>query len=77
MRRRDFLARTAMLAGAAGSPVCCPLRPGPRSRQGAGARPLTEPVEHAIDTFVVLMMENRSFDHYSAGTTPPTVKNAG
>jgi phospholipase C len=49
MRRRDFLARTAATAGLAA---------------GMSAVKLPSPRNMPVDTFVVLMMENRSFDHY-------------
>jgi phospholipase C len=66
LRRREFLARTAMTAGiAAGagllvSPDTLVAAAGQRQRR----RPLPDPRNLPIDTFVVLMMENRSFDHY-------------
>jgi len=66
MRRRDFLQRTALAAGAATAlgTVLDPdaLVAAAASRQRR--RPLPDPRNLPIDTFVVLMMENRSFDHY-------------
>src|SRR5437763_15335131 len=66
MRRRDFLGRTAAAAGlAAGlgtvlSPSTLIAEAARRQRHA----PLPSPRNMPIDTFVVLMMENRSFDHY-------------
>src|SRR4051812_12178888 len=66
MRRRDFLGRTAAAAGlAAGlgtvlSPATLIAEAAKRQRRVA----LPSPRNMPIDTFVVLMMENRSFDHY-------------
>ncbi|HEX6457822.1 MAG TPA: alkaline phosphatase family protein [Thermoleophilaceae bacterium] len=66
LRRREFLGRTAMLAGlAAGMGVL--LDPETLVAEAAarqGKVPLPSPRNLPIDTFVVLMMENRSFDHY-------------
>ena len=65
MRRRDFLARTALLAGTAGVATALPIETvvseaaRRKHRQG-----LPSPRNLPIDTVVVLMMENRSFDHY-------------
>src|SRR5947209_3597463 len=66
LRRRDFLERTARLAGvglATGAVI------GPDAIVAEAARrqrrtALPSPRNLPIDTFVVLMMENRSFDHY-------------
>ncbi|HEX2016850.1 MAG TPA: alkaline phosphatase family protein [Solirubrobacteraceae bacterium] len=66
LRRRDFLARTAAAAGVAGGlasvlgPDVLVAEAARRQRQ----RSLPSPRNLPIDTFVVLMMENRSFDHY-------------
>jgi phospholipase C len=66
LRRRDFLGRTAMAAGlAAGWSTILPANvlvaeAARRQRE----RALPSPRNLPIDTFVVLMMENRSFDHY-------------
>ncbi len=67
LRRRDFLQRTAVLAGL-GSAAAAGLAPdslvqAAAFRQGREAG-LPSPRNLPIDTFVVLMMENRSFDHY-------------
>src|SRR3712207_3776268 len=66
LRRRDFLQRTAVTAGLAASlgTVLDPdviVAEAARRQRG---RPLPSPRNMPIDTFVVLMMENRSFDHY-------------
>jgi phospholipase C len=65
LRRREFLARTAALAGAAGLAGAVPLRSllAEAARREA-RRPYPSPRNMPIDHFVVLMMENRSFDHY-------------
>ena len=45
--------------------ACCPPRRwSPRPRSGRRKAPFPKPRDLPIDTFVVLMMENRSFDHY-------------
>jgi phospholipase C len=64
--RRDFLQRTAVTAGLAASlglvldPNTVVAEAARRQREVAIPSPRNMP----IDTFVVLMMENRSFDHY-------------
>jgi phospholipase C len=65
LRRRDFLQRTASIAGVAGGAALL----GPDTLVAEAARRqrrkhLPAPRNMPIDTFVVLMMENRSFDHY-------------
>ena len=66
MRRREFLQRTALTAGlATGLATVLPadtLVAEAARRQKR--RPLPAPKNLPIDTIVVLMMENRSFDHY-------------
>jgi phospholipase C len=65
LSRRDFLERTAYaagLAGAAGLPVSTLLSEA--ASASAHRSPLPSPRNLEIDHFVVLMMENRSFDHY-------------
>ena len=66
LRRRDFLQRTAMLAGLGGTMAgvlsADTLVEAAAAKQRARALP--SPRNLPIDTFVVLMMENRSFDHY-------------
>src|ERR1019366_1319418 len=64
--RRDFLQRTAVAAGLATGmglvldPDAGVAEAAPRQREVQ----LPSPRNLPIDTFVVLMMENRSFDHY-------------
>ena len=78
MRRREFLARTAALAGAAGLATALPadglISQAARLQQSAA---LPTPRNMPIDTFVVLMMENRSFDHYFGWRADADGKNAG
>ena len=65
-RRREFLQRTAVSAGLAAGlgtlldPETLVAEAARKQRRQALPRPRNMPV----DTFVVLMMENRSFDHY-------------
>ena len=78
LRRRDFLQRTAMLAGAAGLASVLPLET--LVSEAAKKQVLTAlpaPRDVPIDTFVVLMMENRSFDHYLGWHPDADAKNAG
>jgi phospholipase C len=66
MRRREFLQRTALLAGL-GVGAAGVLGPDALVEAAAAKqhrRALPSPRNLPIDTFVVLMMENRSFDHY-------------
>jgi phospholipase C len=65
LRRREFLQRTAYTAGLAGLAGVLPAdtlvaEAAKRQRRVRLPAPRNLP----IDTFVVLMMENRSFDHY-------------
>jgi phospholipase C len=66
LRRREFLQRTAIGAGlAAGlSTVLDADTLVAQAAQRQRQVPLPSPRNLPIDTFVVLMMENRSFDHY-------------
>jgi phospholipase C len=64
LRRRDFLARTASLAGLAGAATILPSGLLIRQAAAAQASALPSPSNVPIDHFVVVMMENRSFDHY-------------
>jgi phospholipase C len=64
MRRRDFLRGTAYAAGLAGMtalPLGTLLNEAAKAQGGGG---LPAPGDIPIDHFVVLMQENRSFDHY-------------
>ena len=77
--RRDFLKRTAVTAGlAAGMGLV--LDPDTLVAEAARRQrevQLPSPRNLPIDTFVVLMMENRSFDHYLAGCPAPTGARPG
>ena len=78
MRRREFLAKTAAVAGAAGLASAWPVD---ALVHHAGrvqtATPFPSPSNMPIDTFVVLMMENRSFDHYFGWHPNADGRNAG
>ncbi|MFL5844197.1 MAG: alkaline phosphatase family protein, partial [Solirubrobacteraceae bacterium] len=66
LKRREFLARTAATAGLAAG-LATTLSPATVVAEAARAQRrqhLPSPRNLPIDTFVVLMMENRSFDHY-------------
>jgi phospholipase C len=66
LRRREFLQRTAALAGL-GVGAAALLSPETLVAEAAAKQArskLPSPRNLPIDTFVVLMMENRSFDHY-------------
>ena len=69
LSRRDFLQRTAYaagLAGMAGLPASTILA---EAAEASHVRnPLPSPRNTPIDHFVILMMENRSFDHYFGWT---------
>jgi phospholipase C len=79
MRRREFLTKTAMLAGAAGLATALPARALISEAAGVQTAPaLPSPSNMPIDTFVVLMQENRSFDHYFGWRQADAdAKNAG
>ncbi|HKP21983.1 MAG TPA: alkaline phosphatase family protein [Thermoleophilaceae bacterium] len=64
--RREFLERTAYTAGLAGMAAALPANTILAEAAAAAARGagLPSPRNLPIDHFVVLMMENRSFDHY-------------
>jgi phospholipase C len=67
LRRREFIQRTARVLGASAT-VAAALGPDAlvahAARIEAEAAALPHPRNLPLDTFVVLMMENRSFDHY-------------
>jgi phospholipase C len=65
LRRREFLQRTAMGAGLAAG-LAATLSADTILGEAAAKpqSPIPAPANLPIDTFVVLMMENRSFDHY-------------
>ena len=77
MRRREFLAKTAALAGAAGLASAVPASALLTQVAQSQASALPSPSNMPIDTFVVLMQENRSFDHYFGWRTDADAKNAG
>ncbi len=64
--RREFLERTAYAAGMTGMAAALPASTILADAADAAARRsgLPAPRNVPIDHFVVLMMENRSFDHY-------------
>src|SRR3954463_326897 len=66
LRRREFLQRTALAAGlATGLGTVLPSETlVAEAARKQRRRALPAPKNLPIDTFVVLMMENRSFDHY-------------
>jgi phospholipase C len=66
LRRREFLQRTAVAAGLAagmGTVLDPDVLLAEAARKQRRQR-LPKPRDMPVDTFVVLMMENRSFDHY-------------
>jgi phospholipase C len=78
LRRREFLARTAALAGAAGMASVLPVDTLiSEAAKKQAAMPYPSPRNMPIDTFVVLMMENRSFDHYFGWHPDADSKNEG
>ena len=66
LSRREFLERTAYGAGLAGMASVLPAGTILSEAADAATRrnPLPSPRNVEIDHFVILMMENRSFDHY-------------
>ena len=79
LRRREFLVKTAAFAGAAGLAATLPGETliGEAAKVQSRAAKLPSPRNMPIDTFVVLMMENRSFDHYFGWHPDADAKNAG
>src|SRR2546423_8742998 len=78
MPRREFLARTAALAGAAGLASVLPAEALVReAAKNQVKRALPSPSNMPIDHIVVLMMENRSFDHYFGWHPDADARNAG
>jgi phospholipase C len=65
-RRREFLQRTALTAGVAAGlgTLLDPETLVAEAARKQRSKKLPSPRNLPIDTFVVLMMENRSFDHY-------------
>jgi phospholipase C len=64
LRRREFLARTASLAGMAGAASILPASTLLEQAAAASRSRVPGPRTNPIDHVVVVMMENRSFDHY-------------
>ena len=64
LRRREFLARTASLAGLAGAASILPADTLLEQAAAKTTSGVPAPRNVPIDHFVVVMMENRSFDHY-------------
>ncbi|MCW2968025.1 MAG: Phospholipase [Solirubrobacteraceae bacterium] len=65
MRRREFLQRTALTAGLASLATILPAETlVAEAAKKQRRNHIPAPKNMPIDTFVVLMMENRSFDHY-------------
>jgi phospholipase C len=64
LSRRDFLLRSAYTAGAATVAASLPASTILTEAARAKATKLPSPSQLPIDHFVLLMMENRSFDHY-------------
>ena len=79
LRRRDFLQRTAALAGAAGLAGVIPAGTlvAQAAKRQTQLHPLPAPRNMPIDTVVVLMMENRSFDHYLGWLDGADARNTG
>ena len=78
LRRRDFLARTAALAGSATLASALPAEQlVAEAARRTSIRRLPKPSEMPLDTVVVLMMENRSFDHYFGWHPKADARNTG
>ncbi len=78
LRRREFLTKTAAAAGAAGLATALPSdRLVAEAAHRQLSRRLPSPRALPIDTFVVVMMENRSFDHYFGWRKDADARNAG
>ncbi len=79
LRRREFLGRTAAIAGGASLAATLPLDTlvSAAARSQAKRKPLPSPGDMPLDTIVVLMMENRSFDHYFGWHPEADAQNAG
>src|SRR5688500_15615319 len=64
LSRRELLERAAFAAGMAGAASLLPADTLLQAAARAKANPMPKPRDMQIDHFVVVMMENRSFDHY-------------
>ena len=78
MRRREFLTRTATLAGGAALASALPAEQliGAAAKAQSRVR-MPSPRNMPIDHFVVVMMENRSFDHYFGWHPTADARNRG
>ncbi|HUS25093.1 MAG TPA: alkaline phosphatase family protein [Candidatus Binatia bacterium] len=63
LTRREFMAGAAAAAGSLALPGCSP-GDGAQAGAAAGVKKLPLPADSGIDHIVVVMMENRSFDHF-------------
>jgi phospholipase C len=79
LRRREFLQSTAAIAGAAGLASVIPANTlvAEAAKRQARRAALPAPKNLPFDTVVVLMMENRSFDHYLGWFPGADAKNTG
>jgi phospholipase C len=78
MRRREFVAKTAALAGLAGVATAWPVDALVRhAGRVQSSTPFPSPSNLPVDSFVVLMQENRSFDHYFGWHPGADARNAG
>src|ERR687890_1140068 len=64
LSRRELLERAAYAAGMAGAASLLPADTLLQAAASAKASKVPKPRDMQIDHFVVVMMENRSFDHY-------------
>jgi phospholipase C len=64
LSRRELLERAAYAAGMAGAASLLPADTLLQAAASAKGSPVPKPRDMPIDHFVVVMMENRSFDHY-------------
>jgi phospholipase C len=78
-RRRDFLARTAAIAGVAGLASVLPADTltSLAAKQQVRRHRFPSARNMPLDTVVVLMMENRSFDHYFGSFPGADGRNRG
>ena len=77
LRRREFLTRTAAAAGGVSLASALPTEQLVAEAARRKRTRLPSPRNLPIDTFVVLMMENRSFDHYYGWRSDADGRNAG
>jgi phospholipase C len=77
LRRREFLQRTAVLAGGMGLASLLPAEQLVAEAARRNRFPLPAPRNVPVNTFVVLMMENRSFDHYFGWHRRADARNRG